>query len=278
MTATPETAQAPGGWLGPLLLLAPAGLYLLGWRVLARRGTPWPVGRGAAAAGGLLSAAVALAPPLASRTGSFPGHVAQHLLLAMLAPLLLACSAPVTLALRTLPRRPRTALLRVLHSRPLRILTVPAVVVLLDVGSLAVVYLTPLYGELHHRPVLHVLVHGHMVLTGCLLSWLLAGVDPLPRRPSTSGRIVVLVLVAGAHGVLAKLLYAHPPAALGAADQVRAGAQLLYYGGDAVELLLAVAVMAEWYRRTGRRLRAEQRRAGAGPGRNPCPVRAEGPG
>jgi putative membrane protein len=269
-------ADAAGAWLGPLLLLDPAVLYLVGWRVLARRGTAWPLRRGAAAAGALLSAAAALSLPF--RSATFPAHVAQHLTLAMLAPLLLACSAPVTLALRTLPRRPRTALLRLLHGRPLRLLTAPAVVVVLDVGSLAVLYLTPLYGALHHRPALHLLVHGHMVLTGCLLSWLLAGVDPMPRRPSTPGRVAVLVLVAGAHGVLAKFLYARPPAALGAADQVRAGAQLLYYGGDAVELLLAVAVMAEWYRRTGRRLRAEQRRAAARPDRNPCPVRAEGPG
>jgi putative membrane protein len=113
--------------------------------------------------------------------------------------------------------------------------------------------------------VLHVLVHGHMALTGCLVSWLLVGADPMPRRTSTPVRAGVLVLLAAGHAVLAKLLYAFPPVDLGPADQVRAGAQLLYYGGDVLELLLAVAVMAEWYRRTGRRLRAEQRRALSAP-------------
>jgi putative membrane protein len=179
----------------------------------------------------------------------------------MLAPLLLAWSAPVTLALRTLPRRPRRALLGALHSRPVRVLSLPAVVVALELGSLAVLYLTPLYGSVHADRVLHVLVHGHMVLTGCLVSWLLAGVDPMPGRPSTPVRLGVLVLLAGGHAVLAKLVYADPPVALGAVEEVRRGAELLYYGGDVVELLLAVSVMAEWWRRSGRRLRAEQRRA-----------------
>jgi putative membrane protein len=191
----------------------------------------------------------------------FPGHVAQHLLLTMLAPLLLALSAPVTLALRTLPAPPRRVLLGVLRSRTVRVLTAPAVVVVLELGSLAVLYLTPLYGQLHASPALHLAVHAHMVLTGCLVSWLLVGGDPMPRRPGTPVRLGALVLLAAGHAVLAKALYATTPAALGSAADVRRGAELLYYGGDAVELLLAVAVMAEWWRRTGRRLRAEERRA-----------------
>ena len=69
--------------------------------------------------------------------------------------------------------------------------------------------------------------------------------------------------------MLAPTLDATTPAALGAPEEVRRGAELLYYGGDAVELLLAVAVMAEWWRRTGRRLRAEQRREL----RTPVPLR-----
>jgi putative membrane protein len=257
-------APGPGSWLLALLLPAAAAtLYLAGWGVLAQRGTAWPIGRGVAAAGGLAVLAVALAPPVADRAEDFRVHVAQHLALTMVVPLLLACSAPVTLALRTLPRRPRRALLRVLHSRPLRVLTAPLVVVVLELGSLTALYLTPLFGAVHSSPVLHPLVHAHMLLTGCLVAWLLTGVDPMPRRPATSVRMIVLVLLAAGHGVLAKLIYVHPPAALGAAGEVRGGAQLLYYGGDAAELLLAVAVMTEWYRRTGRRLHAEQRRAAA---------------
>jgi putative membrane protein len=261
LTAHGTTTTELAAWALALLLPAVAGaLYAAGWTTLTRRGAAWPTGRLLAAAGAVVCTAVALSPPVAAGTGVFPGHVGQHLLLTMLAPLLLAWSAPVTLALRTLPRRPRRALLGLLHSGPVRVLGTPAVVVVLALGSPAALYLTPLYGLVHADPALHVLVHGHMFLTGCLVSWLLAGVDPMPGRPSTPARLVVLVMLAGGHAVLAKVLYADPPAALGVLDQVRRGAQLLYYGGDAVELLLAVSVMAEWWRRTGRRLRADQRR------------------
>lgn len=257
-TAPPDLTA----WVVALLPPVAAGaVYAAGVVVLARSGTVWPGGRLLAAAGGLGCVAVALSPPLTAAADVFPGHVVQHLLLTMLAPLLLALSAPVTLALRTLPGSPRQVLLAALRSRPVRLLTAPAVVVVLELGSLAALYLTPLYAAVHAAPGLHVLVHGHMFLTGCLVSWLLAGVDPMPGRPGTPVRLGVLVVLAAGHTVLAKLLYADPPAALGAAADVRRGAELLSYGGDVVELLLAVAVMAEWWRRTGRRLRAEQRRA-----------------
>jgi putative copper resistance protein D len=52
-------------------------------------------------------------------------HMVQHMVLTMVVPLLLALGAPVTLALRTLPRRPRRWLLAVLHSRVARVLSFP---------------------------------------------------------------------------------------------------------------------------------------------------------
>ena len=59
---------------------------------------------------GALCTAAAVLPPIASHDELFPVHVGQHLLLGMAAPAFLALSAPVTLALRTLPRRPRRIL------------------------------------------------------------------------------------------------------------------------------------------------------------------------
>jgi hypothetical protein len=79
------------------------------WHRLRRRGVRWPVTRAAAALAGSLCAAAAVLPPIASHDEVFPVHVAQHLLLGMAAPAFLALSAPVTLALRTLPSRPAAA-------------------------------------------------------------------------------------------------------------------------------------------------------------------------
>ncbi|NEK95157.1 cytochrome c oxidase assembly protein [Modestobacter muralis] len=243
-------------------------LYVLARRRLVSRGGAWPAARTWAALGGMLCLAVALTPPLADRTGYFPAHVAQHLLTVMLAPLLLALSAPVTLALRSLPvvpgptGAPRRLLLEFLHSPLLRVLTTPLVVAVLEVGSLYGLYLTPLFGALHDHAWLHVLVHTHMFLSGCLLSWLLVSPDPMPHRPSVTVRVVLLIVVAGGHNILAKLMYARAlPAGAGPVEEVQLGAQWMYYGGDLIDVLLAVALLAGWYRRSGRALRHERRRA-----------------
>ena len=52
-------------------------------------------------------------------------HMVQHMILAMLVPLAMALGAPITLALRTLPRRPRGWLLVALHSRVAKVLSFP---------------------------------------------------------------------------------------------------------------------------------------------------------
>jgi putative membrane protein len=38
------------------------------------------------------------------------------------------------------------------------------------------------------------------------------------------------------------------------------GAELMYYGGTAVDVALAVTIMSQWYQSTGRALLREQRR------------------
>jgi len=264
-------SDAASGWVLALLPVSVAALlYLLARGRLVSGGGTWPAGRLWAALGGLTCLAVALTPPLAGRTGYFPAHIAQHLLTVMLAPLLLALSAPVTLALRSLPvapgpaGAPRRLLLEFLHSRLVRVLTTPLVVAVLEVGSLYGLYLTPLFGALHQHPWAHLLIHTHMFLSGCLLSWLLISPDPMPHRPSITVRVVLLIVVAGSHNVLAKLMYAHAlPAAAGPVEEVRLGAQWMYYGGDLIDVLLAVALLGTWYRRSGRALRHEQRRTAA---------------
>jgi putative membrane protein len=135
-------------------------------------------------------------------------------------------------------------------------------VLLFDLGGLYAYYLSPLFAVADRHPWLHLAVHLHMFLAGCLLSWYVVGLDPMPSRRSTRTALLVLVIAAGGHDVLAKLMYAHTlPEGSGPSSAVEAGAQLMLYGGDAVEIALAVAVMLAWYRRTGRELDRQQRRA-----------------
>jgi len=255
-------AHADGGPAALLVLAAPlAALLLYAWGVRRVRhaGRPWSPRRTAAFALGTVLLAVSLAPPLAGHE-DFRAHVAQHLLLGMLAPVALALGAPATLALRATRREARRPLAPLLRGGVLRAATHPASVVLLNAGGLFALYLTPLYAATRESAGLHVLVHAHMLVAGYLLAWTLVAADPVPHRPGTATRLAALLAAAAAHAVLAKLLYAHGLAgdAGHTAAEVRAGAELMYYGGDVAEIALAIAVLAGWRRE---RVRRDRRRA-----------------
>ena len=256
----------PGDWptaFGPWLALVCAGAaYAAGVRALRRRGRRWNQWRTCAYAAGLLAIAVALVSPLASHDELFPVHMAQHMLLGMLGPLLLALSAPFTLALRTLPRHARRQLVKVLHSRAAAALAHPATATLLFVAGLVGLYFTPLYDQTLRHPLLHELVHIHFMAAGCLFAWTFIGTDPVPRRGSFGLRIGLLLLALASHDALAKLLYAgYGELASVPAGQLRDGAQLMYYAGDALDVLLLLTFFSQWYMAGGRRLERERRRA-----------------
>lgn len=203
---------------------------------------------------GVAAALVAVTGPLAERAHhDFPAHAVAHVLLAMLAPLLISLAAPVTLALRVLPVAYARRLARVLRTWPVRVLTEPAVAAVLSVGGMWVLYRTDLYALSAHSPGLHMLVHAHVFTAGYLFTIAIVGSDPMPHRRPYAHRAVVLVLALAAHDILAKSLYAVPPAGV-AVEQAQVGAMVMYYGGDAVDLALAVILCARWYRAVGRRL------------------------
>jgi putative membrane protein len=246
-------------------LLVAGWAYAHGVHRLHTRGDRWSAARSASFGGGLLVIAAALVSPLAGHDDRFAVHATQHLLLGMLAPLLLALAAPVTLALRTLPAAGRARLLAILHSPVVRLAGAPATAALLAVGGLYGLYLTPLYAATLRHPPLHLLAHIHFLLAGCLLAWSLVGLDPVARRASFQHRSVVLLIALAAHAIVAKLLYATDPAGirLALADR-QLGAQLLWYGGDLVELALLIVFFGQWYAAAGRRLARERRRACGG--------------
>lgn len=253
--------QSSWHYLPLLAVLVAAGAYGSGVLRLARRGDHWPVSSRLWFGLALISALVGTGyPPLAQPAG-FGQHVVAHLVVMMVAPTALALSAPVTLWLRACRPRLRRKTLRLLNSRPARLVALAPVVVLLEVSGLYAYYLTPLFAAAERHAALHLAVHAHMFLAGCLLSWFVLGRDPGPRRGGLPAQLAVLLATAAAHDVLAKLLYAKLlPAGAGSAAQIQAGAQLLYYGGDAIELLTAALVMTAWYRQGGRELRRQDRR------------------
>ncbi|MEV5322214.1 cytochrome c oxidase assembly protein [Streptomyces sp. NPDC052687] len=243
-------AEAAEVVLPALALLACAAVYL--WLVhRARRRNPvrgWSRRRTASFLTGLALLAVALMPPTATAAhDDFRAHMVQHLLIGMYAPLALVLAAPVTLLLRTLPAARARRVTAVLHSPPARLLAHPAVALTLSVGTLAALYFTPLYTIATASPLGHGLLHTHFLLAGCLFAYVIAGVDPAPSRPGVRTRLVYVGIAIAAHAVVAQLIYGGFWTDVDApAHEIRTGGEIMYYGGDIAELLLAGALFATW--------------------------------
>ncbi|MEV0901648.1 cytochrome c oxidase assembly protein [Actinoplanes sp. NPDC049802] len=211
-------------------------------------------------AAGLATAAAAVTGPLAGAAHhDFTAHMTGHLLLGMIAPLLLVLAAPVTMVLRALPVGAARRLTRFLNSRPVRMVTHPVPAAALNAGGLWLLYTT----GLHHAIGSHPAVHFHVLASGYLFTAAVIGVDPAPHRPGHPVRAAALIGFLAAHAVLAKHLYGHPPPGV-PMDEARAGAELMYYGGDLADLVLIVVFCHQWYRAAGARWRlpAELRTAG----------------
>jgi putative membrane protein len=257
----------PDPWM--LVLAALSWVALLLYRTatgrLTARGDTWPGRRAVCAGAAAVSLVTAVLLPYVFTAGNFSVSVVQHLLMAMVAPGLLAMAAPVTLALRVLPRSPRRALLGILHSRYLEVAAGAPVLLVMDLGGLYLYYLSPVFGWAHHHAVGHLVVHLHMMVTGYLLSAYLIGTDPLRKRAPVRVRLLVLLLVSAGHDILAKFMYARALPAAGTAEEIRSGAEVMYYGGFAVELSIAVVLLAQWYAATGRELERHRRRTARAP-------------
>ena len=248
-----EAHLHPGttGWLTialVLLLVAIATGYCTLAVLRGRDGQGWSGWRTASFVSGIGLLIVALVPQLAPLPApSFAFHMYQHVLIAMYAPLGLVMGAPVTLFLRSAPHRYARIVGRLLASPVMGVLAHPATALVLNLGGLWLLYLTPLYLATTQSVLLHYLVHAHFLAAGYLFAYAIAGPDPSPHRPSVPVRLVILGCAIAGHAVLSQLLYAgglvhvRVPAA-----DLRAGADIMYYGGDIAELVLAFAMVTTW--------------------------------
>lgn len=282
----PSWSTLFGDWsLDPLFALAvlAAALYLTGVRRLAASGRRWPVGRSVSFACGLVVIAFATQSGLAQYDRVlFSLHVAQHLLLGMVAPVLLVLGAPVTLALQASHRSAQTRGLRALHSRPVNVLTHPLVVWILFGGTLVVLYFTGLYELSLRNSWVHGLLHVHFVVVGCLFMAYVIGIDPLPRSLGYGARLLFVAVVLPFHAFLGVALlgrqtvlagdwYAEVsrPWMSGALSDQKVGAGMLWAFGELFGVVALGIVLYQWMRheellaaRADRRLDAEL--AGAG--------------
>ncbi|MFH8727015.1 cytochrome c oxidase assembly protein [Streptomyces termitum] len=260
--------------------LAALGLY--GWGVarLRRRGDAWPVARTVLFALGVLSIAVVMCTRLNDYgMVMFSVHMVQHMVISMVAPILLLLGAPVTLALRALPvaRRgslgPRELLLKLLHSRYMRIITHPAFTIGMFIASLYGLYFTPLFDFLMGSKAGHVGMMIHFLAVGLVFFWPIMGVDPGPHRPGYVMRMLELFAGMPFHaffGIAMMMatqpmvnVYKNPPASLGIdalADQSAAGG-IAWAFSEIPSVLVLIALVYQWYHSEQRQAARSDRQA-----------------
>ncbi|HEX7026295.1 MAG TPA: cytochrome c oxidase assembly protein [Gammaproteobacteria bacterium] len=239
-------------WLLPfILVIAMLAAYLVAAYRQRGKTRSWSDRRTACFALGIAVLVIAIIPPVADFAHhDLRGHMIQHLLIGMLAPLGLVFAAPVTLALKALPAAAGRYVVVFLHAPLIGYLSQPLTALLLNVGGMYLLYLTPLYAASLTSPALHTLVHIHFVIAGCLFTWAIAGPDPGPRRPGLRFRLWVLFVSMAMHATLAKLMYAYrwPRGTHHTPEEIQSAAQLMYYGGDLTELVLVIMLFRLWYR------------------------------
>jgi cytochrome c oxidase assembly factor CtaG len=191
--------------IGVLTLMV--ALYIKGVVVLTKRGDKWPVGRTIAFALGIAATDFATSGGLGLYAQfSFSYHMMAHMVLGMIAPIGLVLSAPMTLALRTLPqgrnsdeRGVRGSLLAALHSKIGVIYTNPIVALAIFDGSLFALYFTDLFAVLMQSHVGHLFMSLHFLAAGFLFFFIIIGVDPNPRRVHHLVQIVILFAAMSIH-------------------------------------------------------------------------------
>ncbi|GAA0330200.1 hypothetical protein GCM10008967_20880 [Bacillus carboniphilus] len=96
---------------------------------------------------------------------------------------------------------------------------------------------------------LHIFVHVHILVAGYVFTASMIYLDPIPHRYSFPYRTSVFVVTLGAHGVLSKYIFAHPPSGV-PETQAQAGGMLMYYGGDLIDAILIFILCLQWYQAT----------------------------
>jgi putative copper resistance protein D len=251
------------------VLITAVALYIRGVIILTRRGDKWPVGRTVAFALGISAIDYATSGGLGVYAKfSFEYHMIAHMLLGMVAPIGIVLGAPITLALRTLPqgrtseeRGVRGTLIALLHSKPAAVFTNPVSALALFDGSLFVLYMTPLFGNLMQSHLGHLVMSVHFLLAGILFFHVIIGIDPNPRKVPHIVRIVILFAAMSIHAFFAIAVLStttlldqgyfaslQTPWNLDLLADQRAGGSVAWAMGEIPILLALVATFIQWMR------------------------------
>jgi cytochrome c oxidase assembly factor CtaG/putative copper export protein len=246
-----------------------SALYVRGLLRLRSRGDQWSVGRTLSWFAGLAAVGYVTVGGLGVYSHvAFSAHMAAHMVLSMMAPILLVVGAPITLALRALPGPdvpggvgPRQMLASVLRSRPVAFFVHPVVASLLFVVSLYGVYFSGLFGALMMNHLGHALMELHFLLTGYLFFEVLIGDAPIPRRLPHVARLGLLIVVMPFHAFFSiAVMDTDPPIgedfyalldrpwASDLGDDQYLGGSIAWGLGEVPIVMVVVVVLVQWLR------------------------------
>jgi putative copper resistance protein D len=200
------------------------------------------------------------------------------------APVLMVLGGPITLLLRASkahgagqPVGLHEVVSQLLNWRLVAFLLNPILVWLLFVGSLYILYFTPLFGLAMRYHWAHQLMAVHFLIIGYLFYWLVIGVDRPPRPLPHVAKLgyifaampfhaffAVAILSGGAiigqnFYVSLDLPWLHDLAA-----QQRAGGQVTWATGEVPLFIVIIALVGQWFQQDQREARRKDRAADSG--------------
>jgi cytochrome c oxidase assembly factor CtaG len=223
---------------------------------LGRRGRSWPPARTACFAGAwLLLAVVSFSGLAAFGPQNFSAYGTIYILLGLVAPALLAFSAPVTLALLSSDSGKGAAWL---ESRPARILAGPVTTWLVFSATVGLVFFTGVVPATVGGGLAAQGLYLWLLAAGWLFYWPVVDVDPVPHRMGYLARILYLLLVFPVFAIMGMSLESQTsrlapgisPASL------HLGGAVIWVAGETMALVGVLWVFVQW-------LRADERRAAA---------------
>jgi putative copper resistance protein D len=241
------------------VLVLAAAAYLTGVALVPVRdpGARWPAARTAAFLAGLAVCAYATNGSIAVYDKAlFTAHMAGHLALVMVAPVLLVAGRPLRLALAAAAPQRRVRIERVARGPVISFLTAPPVALASYAAVIVGSHLTGLMDTIMRDTWAGQVEHLVYVVAGCQFFVLIVGDEPIRWRLASPARWLLLaiamavdtftgiVLMQGTHAVTLTPSALH----VDALSDTRTGGAIMWFGGDAIMAAVMIVLVVDWLR------------------------------